>query len=327
VRDFPLEVRYDDWQSAGALSFPNSVQLYASGLLLWEETRTSVELEPTLPDDHFALSAEVDMSAVDAELLAYGELTSALQEAFSGGLGFNYAPVAGLAPAAELAPGLTLLGSGANTLLVETTDGIIVIEAPTSPDHGSAIVSATNELFPDSPITHIIQSHDDVDHASGVRSLVAAGATAVVGNGAADFWAQVLSAESTISPDALAAAGVTGVVEELEAGGSLTVADDGDISVTVYHVANPHSNDMVITAIETDGQLYVYEGDLYNAGLGGTLVIDGPASLFDAMRDIGLIDASCGSAVPLTIIPAHGFPFTLADSIAELADQGQEIGC
>ena len=73
--------------------------------------------------------------------------------------------------------------------------------------------------------------------------------------------------------------------------------------------------------------MLVYEADLYNAGFGGTIVLEGPASLFDALRDFDIIDASCASALPLTIMPAHGVPQSLADSIAELAEQGQEIGC
>ncbi len=46
-----------------------------------------------------------------------------------------------------------------------------------------------------------------------------------------------------------------------------------------------------------------------------------------ALRDIGIIDASCASAVPLTVIPAHGVPQSIQESITELTGMGIDVGC
>lgn len=343
VRDTPIEVRYHDWQRRGhqdqrnrdhrqdrrprrSLLFPNQVELYADGALVWEETRIGVELEPSLSDDHFDLPPEATSSTVDADALLFGDQTHHLVEGFFA-LGFFYGPGLGLAPPAELAPGVTLLASGANTLVVEYDDGLVVLEAPNTPTHGSDIVNAVDQLAPGTPITHIVQSHHHVDHASGVRSLVAAGATAVVGNGVGEFWKDVLRAESTIRPDALSASGLTGVVEELDAEGTLVLGDNETI-VTVHHTTfDPHAEDALITTIETNGQLFVFEADTYNAGFGFSLVINGPESFFDALRDLDIIDQNCNSALPLTIVPAHGFPQTLQASLDELVGLGIDVGC
>ena len=97
--------------------------------------------------------------------------------------------------------------------------------------------------------------------------------------------------------------------------------------MTSYHVsANPHVDDMLITTIETSGEMIVYEADLYNSG-GSTVVIGGPASLFSALRDIGIIDEDRGSAVPSTIVPAHGSPQTLDRSLVELTNIGEDVDC
>ena len=45
------------------------------------------------------------------------------------------------------------------------------------------------------------------------------------------------------------------------------------------------------------------------------------------MRGLEIIDESCNSALPLTIVPAHGVPTTLEDSLAELAGIGVDVGC
>ena len=84
---------------------------------------------------------------------------------------------------------------------------------------------------------------------------------------------------------------------------------------------------MVITTIETGSETFVYEADLYNAGFGGTLVLGGPESFFAALRDLSIIDESCSSTLPLTIVPAHGVPQTLEDSLTELGALGVDVGC
>lgn len=342
VRDTAIEVRYDDWRSTtsghrhygrgrahrrASLRFPTRVELYANGALLWEETRSAVQLDPSLPEGHFDLPPETDPNFFDADGFAFGQQSQHLEEGFFA-LGFPFVHRPGLAPPAPLGPGVTLLASGANTLVVEHADGLIVLEAPFSPVHGSDIVDAVHQLAPDTPITHIVQSHHHIDHASGVRSLVAAGATLVVGNGVGDFWNDVLTAPSTIRPDALSRSGVPGDVTELDLEASLVLADGDDLTVTVHHTTrDPHAADAVITTIETNGELFVYEADVYNAGFGFTLVIDGPESFFDALRDLNIIDEDCNSQLPLTIVPAHGIALSLQDSLADLAFQGIDVGC
>lgn len=106
------------------------------------------------------------------------------------------------------------------------------------------------------------------------------------------------------------------------------VVEDETVRVTVHHIsANPHGEGMVLTVVEVGGEMYVYQADLYNAGFGFTLVIGGPESLFAILRDLEILDASCASAMPLTIIPAHGTPLSLADSLAELAGLGVDVSC
>ncbi len=110
--------------------------------------------------------------------------------------------------------------------------------------------------------------------------------------------------------------------------GELVVVDDDDLTVTAYHArVNPHAEDTLLTTIEVPGQTFVYIADLYNAGFGLTLVIGGPESAFAQLRSIGVIDADCQSDTALTIVPAHGVPLSLEDSLAELAGLGIDVGC
>ena len=326
VRDFQQEVRYLDWQSRGTLAFPTVVELYADGRLVLEERRTSVTIEPDFAADTFQLPPEAIDPKLDNAAFSFGQTTHQVSEAFFH-LGFPYVEEAST-ETTELSPGVVLLGDGAaNSLAVEHEGGLVLLEAPQAPKHGSNLVAALAAAFPDQPITHIVQSHYHQDHGAGVRSIVAAGATVVIASDVRPFWDGVLSASSTIRPDALSTVDVTPSFEEIPKDGTYVIRDS-DVTMTVHHLsANPHADDMLFTTIDTGGHRFVFEADLYNAGFGLTLVLGGPESLFAGLRDLGIIDASCNSAMPLTIVPVHGAPQSLSDSLSELDGQGIDVGC
>lgn len=327
TRDTDLEVRYLEWQSQGALAFPNVVELYVGGQLVHDETRDAVIIEPSLAEDAFELPPEAVDAMLDPNALEFGQHTHHVVDAFFN-LGAFYSEEYTIMPA-QLAPGVTamLVPGASNSVVVSYDQGLVVFEAPGSPAHGNNLIDAIAAEYPAMPITHLVQSHFHMDHSSGVRSFVAEDATLVVGDGVSEFWQGILAAESTIRPDALAGASVTPVIEEVSRDDTLVI-DDPDVTITVHHIsANPHSEDMVIGVIDTNGQRFVYEADLYNAGLGLTAVLGGPESLFENLRGLGIINVDCSSNVPLTIIPSHGIPQTLEDSLAELAGQDIDVGC
>ncbi|MEM7157176.1 MAG: MBL fold metallo-hydrolase [Myxococcota bacterium] len=325
VRDVDIEVRYADWDMRGSLAFPQAVELLSAGQVIHEETRTGVQIDPAFEDRTFDLPREAGEPAVDEHAFEFGQQSHAALTAFFSLIAYvDEEPMFMPQP---LGPGLTLLAGQTNSLAVSYDEGLILLEAPTSPAHGTNLVESLETSFPGTPITHVVQSHYHYDRSSGVRSLVAAGATAVVGHGVGEFWDEILSAESTVRPDALASADVVPVVEVVAEDATFSIGDE-NVSVTAYHLSdNPHSNDMLITAVELGGQRYVYVGDLYNAGFGATLVLGGPESFFAGLRSTGLIDTTCTSDVPLTIVPSHGVPLSLADSLAELQGLGVDVGC
>lgn len=326
LRDVPIEVRYDDWEVHDTLAVPGKVELYTIEGLVQEEVRSAVEVEPDdVAADAFELPAEAGTPQVDSDLYAFGRLTHEVVEGFFQIWG-AFTP-GGAFETSELAPGVTLLASGYNSVAVEVDDSLVLLEAPLSPDHGSAIVAELDASFPGKPITHVIQSHHHQDHSGGVRSLAAAGATLVVGPGVGPFYEDILAAPSTLRPDALSQAPTSTTVEEVAEDGTRVIAG-ADTTITAYHLsANAHSKDMLITVVDTGDARFVYEADLYNAGFGFTVVVDGPVALMGGLRDLGIIDASCESAVPLSIIPTHGMVLTLEDSIVELQGLGYDIGC
>lgn len=326
VRDVPIEIRYSEWQEYGELSFPNDVELHTVGGLLHDEVRSAVVLEPTdLPDSAFVLPEEAQDSPVDTDALDFGRQSHHVVQAFFA-IVFGY-ELGGATEVAELSPGVTLFGAGANSMAIDVDGGLVVLEAPLTPAHGSHIIEVLAEESPGVPITHLIQSHHHQDHAAGIRSFAAEGSTVVVGPGVRSHYDNVFAAPSTIRPDALSQTAIDPTIEEVPADGTFVIADD-EITVTVHHLGeNGHADDMVMTVVDTADARFVYQADLYNAGAGFTAIIGGPEALFSALRDLGIVNQACESDVPLTIVPSHGVAQSLEDSLAELEGQGEETGC
>ncbi len=328
VRDNATEVVYTEWTDQSGIKFPQKIELIAGDLTVQEETRSAINTNPNFDTGVFDLPATADNPMVDETALSFGEQSHQCVEAFFQ-MGFQYSERPEIA-ISEIVPGISLLsGAMANSLAVSYNDGVIVLEAPASPKHGDNLIAEISTLFPNKSITHIIQSHHHKDHAAGVRSFVASGATLVVGHGIGNFWRnEILTAQSTIRPDNLSTMNsALGEVEEIDANGTFVI-DDGTVKVTAYHIpSNTHADDMLLTVVDLDSARYVFVSDLYNAGFGFTVVQGGPEAFFNNMRALNIIDDECESTVPLTIIPAHGVPTTLEGAIAELSGVGINVGC
>jgi len=109
--------------------------------------------------------------------------------------------------ARELAPGLFFLSgarAGWNSVLVEFTDHLTLIEAPLSEARAEALFAEAKLLQPGKPLTELVISHFHVDHASGFRAAVAAGLVIITQKGNEAFLREVANRPFTISPDALA---------------------------------------------------------------------------------------------------------------------------
>ncbi len=325
TRDVEIEVDYFDWQTDSALAYPSRVELLVDGVPVWEETRSSFTINEGFPAHHFADLALADPTAYNADQADFGRQSQHHVMGFFE-IGFMYSAVNPVAGPITLVPGVHLLASTANTVVVEQSDGLVVLEAPTSPFHTSNVIDLIEEIWPDQSITHLIQSHHHIDHAAGVRSYVSAGADIVTGPGVGELYQDVLAASSTIRPDALAATPADAVIHEVAEASSLTLVDETNV-VTSYHIADPHARDMLITAIDNGEQIVVVNADNFNGGFGLSVVLDGPTTFFDGLRSVGLIDDQCDSELPMTIMSIHGFPITLETAITEAIGLGFDIGC
>src|ERR1700676_3178195 len=63
-----------------------------------------------------------------------------------------------------------LEGGGGNTGVIVGTNGVIVVDANTTPAFGKTIGDEAAKITP-KPITHVIETHSDGDHVNGLASF------------------------------------------------------------------------------------------------------------------------------------------------------------
>jgi len=111
------------------------------------------------------------------------------------------------ADAQKLADGVWFIGGGShNSVAVEFSDHIAMIEAPLNEERSLAVLEAIGKVAPNKLVRYNVITHHHFDHSSGLRTYIAQGSTLVTHRDNADFYEQVLlsPAPRTLAPDRLA---------------------------------------------------------------------------------------------------------------------------
>ena len=145
----------------------------------------------------------------------------------------------------KLSDGVYLLPAAYAAVAVDMKDGILVIEGPQSEERALQIISEAKRLIPNKPIKWVVNTHNHFDHASGLRTFVAEGATVITHQINKPYYEKVWAAPHTLNPDKLSEAKVKPKFEIMTEKKVLT---DGNHVVELYHVKNSLHNDGMIFA-------------------------------------------------------------------------------
>ena len=152
-----------------------------------------------------------------------------------------------------------IAGGSHNSVAIEMKDHLVLVEAPLNDGRSAPVIEQVKKLAPGKPIRFVINSHNHFDHAGGIRTAAAAGATIVTQAGNKAYFEKNLAAKSTINPDMLAKSGkkakVMGVGEKM-------VMNDGTRALEIHRITGGDHNDTFLMVYLPKEKLLV-EADVY----------------------------------------------------------------
>jgi glyoxylase-like metal-dependent hydrolase (beta-lactamase superfamily II) len=166
-------------------------------------------------------------------------------------------------PFAKLAENVYMIrGGGYNVLAVGFADHAMVVETPGGDATSREVIARVKELLPGKPIRYAAVTHHHDDHAGGIRTYIAEGATIVTTPGLRAFFERVAAARNfTLQPDALTRAPRPLVLETLQNG--KRVFTDGTQTVELYDIGSgPHMDEMIVAYLPKEK--IIFQGDLLN---------------------------------------------------------------
>lgn len=175
------------------------------------------------------------------------------------------------APVTKLAERIHLANAGGyNVLFVDFAEYVFVMEAPGNDRISRQVIEQVAKTLPGKPIRYVAVTHHHDDHAGGIRTYMAAGATLIVAPGERAHFESASRSRFRVEPDALALNPKAPRFEVLE--GGRRVLSDGVTTVEILDIGSgPHVDAMLVAYIPKERMLF--QGDLLNRPPNGDVPI------------------------------------------------------
>jgi glyoxylase-like metal-dependent hydrolase (beta-lactamase superfamily II) len=253
------ELAFAEWRDYNGIRLPQTMAFFVNGNKIREERARNIINNPKLDEASLAVPADIKAQAANGEpIVSQWPLRRVVM-----GVGYQDFGREQKVDIVEAAPGVyQIKGSTHHSLAVEMKDHIVVVEAPLFEERSLAVMKALEAKIPGKPIKYLVMTHFHIDHSGGIRAYAAKGATIITQDGNVDFVKTVLSRPKTIRPDSLAkAANIMPNVEGMKDMKSLT---DGERTIELREVQNPHSSGMLVAYLPKEKLLFV--SDLFTPG-------------------------------------------------------------
>jgi glyoxylase-like metal-dependent hydrolase (beta-lactamase superfamily II) len=229
--DMPVEATYSDYKDFHGLKFPTKI----------------VETQGGFP--------VMDLTVTDANR----NVVSGLKPLGKDALPQN--PIFGVDEQLVAEDVYYFTGGTHHSVIVNFNDYVVVIEGPLDEARSNAVIGEVKKLYFNKPIRYLVNTHAHFDHAGGIRTYAAEGATILTYQINKPYYEKTFAMPRTLAPDKLAQSKKRAVVEAVPEKRVLT---DGKHTIELYHVPNAHNEGMLIAYLPKEK--IVVEADLYTPG-------------------------------------------------------------
>jgi glyoxylase-like metal-dependent hydrolase (beta-lactamase superfamily II) len=190
-------------------------------------------------------------------------------------------------------------------------DGIVIIEGPQSEARATAVIAEARKDIPNKPIKYVINTHGHFDHAGGLRTFVAEGATIITHQANKGYYEKIFALPHTLNPDKLAQNKAKVNVETI---GDKRVLTDGTHTIELYRTQGSLHNEGLVMAYLPKEKLLV-EADSFNP----PAQADAPPPATVNPANVTLLDNINRLKLDVeTIVPVHYPPDGRKVTMAEL---------
>lgn len=289
--DMLIETKFSDYKDFGGVKFPTHFVQDQGGFPVLDLTITSVKPNP--PNAFVQLPGNVDTVENHAEII-----------------GATLPPVNVVSR--KMADGVWFIGGGThNSVLVEFKDYVAVVEAPNDENRSTAVIAEVHKLVPNKPIKYLINTHAHFDHAGGMRTYVAEGATIITQEGNKDFYEKAWAAPRTLQPDQMSQSGKKATFITFKDKYELT---DGNQVLDLYRLQGDNHNEYMSIGYLPKDKILIEADDFTppppNAGPMNPISLGFANNLYDNLQRLKLDVAQ--------IAPLHGNPAPMSAMLAAL---------
>jgi len=270
----------------GGLRYPHQWDVEWRGMPAESFTVLAFDPAAAAADDSFAITPQARqayqaLASAGARTLALGEIPGRPRRD----------PV-------EVAPGVVVLPGMWYTTLVRQSDGIVVIEAPITPEYSAQVLAEAARRFPGVPVKAVVSTSDAWPHVGGVREYVARGIPVYTLDLNRPLLERMVAAPFTLAPDALARAPRR---PRFITVADKTVIGTGENRIELYPVRQEEAERMMVAYLP--GRRVLYASDLLQRLPDGTFFFaEYPYELAETVRRERL-DVQTVSAMHMSPIP------------------------
>lgn len=207
------------------------------------------------------------------------------------------------------APGVWFLAGGShNSVAIELSDQIVLVEAPLYDGRTLAVIEAANQLVAGKTVKTVINSHHHFDHAGGLRAAVGSGAQLITSSMAKPYFERVFANPNSVAPDHLArsarAARIVGAGEK-------TVLRDALRNVEIHEMTGSvHAQGFLMVWLPAEK--IVIQADAYTPGAAGA-----PPPAVPNANNVNLVANIERLQLPVErILPLHSRMVPMAELLA-----------